>query len=89
MMIKYDQVYREEPFTYDIGTINYLACCDCGLVHGIKFKVKNKKEIEITTFNATRSTGQMRRHGNCNLMKKGGAQGYRMAKVRKKGSRNP
>jgi hypothetical protein len=88
-MIKYDQVYREEPFTYDIGNINYLACCDCGLVHGIKFKVKNKKEIEITTFDAKRSTGQMRRRGNCNLMKRGGSFGYKMRKIKKRARKNP
>ena len=88
-MTKYDQVFCEEPHIYEIGELHFLACCDCGLVHGIKFTVKNKKEIEVTTFDANRSTGQMRRHGNCKLMKRGGSWGYKMRKVRKRGLKNP
>lgn len=88
-MPKYDQVYREEPHIYDNGKLARIACCDCGLVHGMIFKIKNKKEIEVTTFDATRSTGQMRRHGNCNLMKRGGSFGYRMRKIMKRGQKNP
>ncbi|MCK5127911.1 MAG: hypothetical protein KAR42_16760 [candidate division Zixibacteria bacterium] len=84
-MAKYDQVYREEPQIYETGDLHFLACCDCGLVHGMIFKIKNKKEIEVTTFDAMRSTGQVRRHGDCNLMKKGGSRGFKMVKVSKKG----
>ena len=37
------------------------ACCDCGLVHTLKFRViKNK--VQFQCFRNNRSTGQVRRH---------------------------
>ena len=41
-----------------------LACCDCGLVHTLDFRiVKNRRGnfIQFRVFRATRSTGQLRR----------------------------
>jgi len=38
-----------------------MCCCDCGLVHTIDFKVKNKV-IWLRAFRNNRSTGQVRRH---------------------------
>jgi len=40
---------------------NKIACCDCGLVHRIDFKIKNRG-ILYRTFRDNRSTGQVRRH---------------------------
>jgi hypothetical protein len=37
-----------------------LACCDCGLVHDIKFRRKGKAQWKIDR--NERSTGQVRRH---------------------------
>jgi hypothetical protein len=38
-------------------------CCDCGLVHRIDFRIKNK-HIEFRAFRDNRATGQVRRHKN-------------------------
>ncbi len=40
-----------------------LACCDCGLVHTIDFRVVNK-EVEWKINRDNRATGQIRRHMN-------------------------
>jgi hypothetical protein len=38
-----------------------LACCDCGLVHVINFRVR-KRHVEFQTKRDDRATGQIRRH---------------------------
>jgi len=38
-----------------------LACCDCGLVHKVDFRIFHKK-IQFRVVRDNRSTGQMRRH---------------------------
>jgi len=38
-----------------------LACCDCGLVHRVDFRVF-KARVQFRVFHAPRSTGQIRRH---------------------------
>ncbi len=38
-----------------------LACCDCGLVHKVDFRVKNGR-AEMRFARDNRSTGQIRRH---------------------------
>lgn len=38
-----------------------MACCDCGLVHNIYFRI-NKGVIEICGYRDNRATGQVRRH---------------------------
>jgi hypothetical protein len=38
-----------------------MACCDCGLVHKIDFKIVGKK-IQFRAYRDNRATGQFRRH---------------------------
>lgn len=38
-----------------------IACCDCGLVHKVNFKI-TKIGIMLQVFRDNRSTGQVRRH---------------------------
>jgi hypothetical protein len=40
-----------------------VSCCDCGLVHDIELKIKNKR-ILIRAKRNYRATGQKRRHMN-------------------------
>lgn len=45
MKLKYDQVYNGESF--EVPKEWYIACCDCGLVHRLKFKIINKKTLKV------------------------------------------
>lgn len=51
-----------------------LACCDCGLVHKLDFKIVKRDEkhryILFRAYRDNRSTGQMRRHIKSNLLEK-------------------
>lgn len=38
-----------------------MACCDCGLVHNLDFRVKDGR-IQFRAFRNNRSTALMRRH---------------------------
>ena len=40
-----------------------LACCDCGLVHRMDFRIvgNKRKKIQFRVFRDNRATGQMRR----------------------------
>lgn len=38
-----------------------LCCCDCGLVHRLNFRVR-QRHVQFRVFRAVRSTGQVRRH---------------------------
>lgn len=38
-----------------------LACCDCGLVHNLDFRLRNKK-IQFRAFRNNRSTALIRRY---------------------------
>lgn len=38
-----------------------LGCCDCGLVHQVDFRIKNRK-IQFRVFRLNRATAMMRRH---------------------------
>ena len=37
------------------------ACCDCGLVHNIKFTVNHRQKMRMTLKRDNRRTGRMRR----------------------------
>lgn len=40
-----------------------MACCDCGLVHRLRFKVlNNSQEIVMQAWRDNRATAQLRRH---------------------------
>lgn len=41
-----------------------LACCDCGLVHDMEFRVDDLGRVNFRARRNNRSTGQMRRHAN-------------------------
>lgn len=38
-----------------------MACCDCGLVHKLDFRVV-KRRVQLRAYRDNRSTGQHRRH---------------------------
>ena len=46
-----------------------MRCCDCGLVHNLDFRIKNKR-AQFRAFRNERSTGQVRRHMSNVKMKK-------------------
>lgn len=39
-----------------------MACCDCGLVHNLDFRVAEDNRAEFRVSRNNRSTAQMRRH---------------------------
>ena len=55
----YPQRYDGEWVTVARG-FHRLACCDCGLIHHINFRIKDKK-IQFQPFRDNRATGQKRR----------------------------
>ena len=40
-----------------------MACCDCGLVHRLDFRIVDDR-VEFRTYRDNRATGQIRRHNN-------------------------
>lgn len=60
-MSKYESVKNDESFVIiPKKEVLVLACCDCGLVHNIRFTVK-KEKLHITMDRNNRATGQYRR----------------------------
>ena len=51
-----------------------LACCDCGLVHDVDFRIKDRR-VEFRVRRNNRSTAMMRRHKGLRKNKDGS---YRM-----------
>ena len=45
-----------------------MACCDCGLVHSMDFRVKEGR-AQFRVFRNNRSTALMRRHHNITVKK--------------------
>jgi hypothetical protein len=43
-----------------------MACCDCGLVHTVDFRIY-KGKIQLRAFRNNRSTGQLRRHNGIKI----------------------
>lgn len=39
-----------------------MACCDCGLVHNMQFRIDDLGQINFRASRNVRSTAQMRRH---------------------------
>lgn len=39
-----------------------MACCDCGLVHELEFRIDDKNQLNFRARRANRSTAQIRRH---------------------------
>jgi len=46
------------------GRKHRIACCDCGLVHDLEFRIR-KGKIEFRAFRHNRATGQKRRWMAC------------------------
>lgn len=55
----------EEPaggeWVQPIGAGYKMACCDCGKVHKVDFRIVDGR-VQFRVFDASRSTGQVRRH---------------------------
>ena len=61
--MKYPTILDGE-WTYPVRKGFKLACCDCGLVHNVDFRLvgDKKKQIHLRMKRNGRSTGQIRRH---------------------------
>jgi hypothetical protein len=59
MKIKYVQIYDGEWFMPQMEG-HKMACCDCGLVHTMNFKVK-KGEVLIQSFRDEKATKKRRK----------------------------
>lgn len=46
-----------------------LACCDCGLVHVVNFRIV-KRNVQFQAFRHNRATGQRRRRTSITVTKK-------------------
>lgn len=60
--MKYIQVYSGD-WVQPIKKGYKMACCDCGLVHSMNFRVV-KGKIQFQAFRNNRATGQKRRYKN-------------------------
>ena len=77
--LKYKQIKTDEWIRPD-GRCFKLACCDCGLVHRLQFRLvkngrRNEKKIQFRLERDERATGAMRRwmkKGNRDLLNTAG-----------------
>ena len=74
--LKYKQIKTDEWIRPD-GRCFKLACCDCGLVHRLQFRLTSSlgKKIQFRAERDGRATGQMRRwmkKGNRDLLNTAG-----------------
>jgi hypothetical protein len=62
-IIKYevDNVKDWTPWVQPVPKNYRMACCDCGLVHNLEFRI-HKGRIQFRVQRNQRSTGQLRRH---------------------------
>lgn len=58
--MKYKQVVEGE-WVQPIRKGYKMACCDCGLVHTVNFRI-HKNKIQLQAFRNNRATGQHRRN---------------------------
>ena len=66
---KYEQVEEGETLIFEPGDVQYIACCDCSLVHVYEFDIVDGK-IQITIRRNDRSTAQLRRYHHKRRRKK-------------------
>lgn len=64
----YITLIDNEPYSFKCPHELQLVCCDCGLTHVFKFKIRDKELIFKVKRN-DRITAQLRRYGNNNLQK--------------------
>ena len=41
-----------------------MACCDCGLIHRMQFRIVKGKKVQLRAWRDNRATGQYRRYRN-------------------------
>lgn len=66
--MKYNNM-KDGEWSKVIGRKHKILCCDCGLVHLLKFRIK-KGKVEFQAFRDNRATGQARRHRNIKVTQK-------------------
>jgi hypothetical protein len=59
--MSYDVVQDMDEVKVALNKFHYIKCCDCALVHGIKFKVVNNKLISFVVYRDERKTAAGRR----------------------------
>jgi len=57
---KTEYILRADGQEFEVNRKHYIKCCDCGLVHLLRFRIK-KGRLFITAFRDNRKTGQARR----------------------------
>jgi len=62
MSTTYPQLKKGGMITLNPVSENFkFACCDCGLIHTLDFKIIKNMNIEMTVTRDNRATGQYRR----------------------------
>jgi hypothetical protein len=64
-MAAYEQP-REGEWVQPIEEGYKVACCDCGLVHNVDFRIYEGK-VQLRVFRNNRSTAMVRRHRNITI----------------------
>jgi hypothetical protein len=67
MRAKYTKEIEKDGWTRDIpvGLVYRIACCDCGLVHDLEFRLDRDNQIYMRARRNRRATGQRRRYLPC------------------------
>ena len=65
----YVTLIENEPYSVKCPHEMEWACCDCGLVHTIMFKIIEKKYLYFKLKRNDRSTAQIRRYRKAGLFK--------------------
>lgn len=60
-MSKYERMRDGEAYQFDKGDILRFACCDCGMVHDLRF-ITTRKYAYFSATQRPRSTAQLRRN---------------------------
>lgn len=58
---KYFQVIDGEEILIDTAVPQYEQCCDCALVHKLKYKVIDGKTISVRVWRIDRETNRLRK----------------------------
>ncbi len=61
MGVRYYQVSDGEPRVYSTRETQKIACCDCGLVHVHRYRIRGKTLIEVRVWRDERATAARRR----------------------------
>lgn len=63
--------YAEEGVWFDLPKEWHVACCDCGLIHVMEFRVNKETALfEVRVKRDNRATAQRRRHMKKKLVNK-------------------